>query len=477
MPTNEEFNQIIDDGKKRLEELRQERNQLSKEEAARRQPEFEREVHRILDEVKRELTREDLQRLDTDVPGVVIDGIRHRRKGRSNKEYLSLAGPIKVERTVYVPRGGSGGRSVALVDLSVGMVGGWTPLAAEVASRYLEAVTPRKAAVLLAQHGGMTPSAAHLDRLPKAFNDLWEPRRVELEQIVRDNDEWPEDKQVAAIAFSLDGIMLGMKGAPRSGTSEGPHGHREAYCATVFLLDAEGERVKTLRYGRAPESKKVTLHQWLDAELKAARARYPGRPFYVVADGAEENWRIVGELALSVGVKIVRALDFFHLAEHLSDALKARYGARSGKVKAILKRWTELLKTNPHGPRRVIKELGGMVEGAPNEEARNSLERELAYVRRHHKNKMLRYAWLREQNLPIGSGIQEAACRTLVAERLKLSGMTWAHPGAQGVLTLRSLEQSGRLGPAWEALLDKVLRRPFDIDTSTRRKRPEIRPC
>lgn len=245
----------------------------------------------------------------------------------------------------------------------------------------------------------------------------------------------------------------------------------------MFLLDAQGERLKTVRYGRAPESKKITLHQWLEAELKQARARYPGRPFYVVADGAEENWRIVGELGLSVGVKIVKALDFYHLAEHLSEALKARYGARSSRVKPILSRWAEQLKANPHGPRRVIKELTVMVEEAPNEAARESLKRELAYVTGHHKKKMLRYAWLRDQNLPIGSGIQEAACRVLVAERLKLSGMTWAHPGAQGVLTLRSLEQSGRLPAAWLALRDKVLRRPFDIDTNPRRKLPEIRAC
>ena len=55
-------------------------------------------------------------------------------------------------------------------------------------------------------------------------------------------------------------------------------------------------------------------------------------------------------------------------------------------------------------------------------------------------------------NYPIGSGIVEAACKTLVTERLKRSGMRWRHTGGQAILTLRSLIQSDRFEPAWELM-------------------------
>jgi hypothetical protein len=45
-------------------------------------------------------------------------------------------------------------------------------------------------------------------------------------------------------------------------------------------------------------------------------------------------------------------------------------------------------------------------------------------------------------NYPIGSGVTEAACKTLVTQRMKCAGMRWHINGGQGVLTARSLIQS-----------------------------------
>src|SRR5262249_31702310 len=66
------------------------------------------------------------------------------------------------------------------------------------------------------------------------------------------------------------------------------------------------------------------------------------------------------------------------------------------------------------------------------------------YLRR--RMKYLRYAQYRRQGMPVGSGVTEAACKTVYTQRLKLSGMRWgASPskndamGAQTVLDLRVL--------------------------------------
>ena len=83
---------------------------------------------------------------------------------------------------------------------------------------------------------------------------------------------------------------------------------------------------------------------------------------------------------------------------------------------------------------------------------RQRLKQALGYFRRNRHR--MRYAQAKAQKLPIGSGIVEAACKTLVTQRMKCSGMRWRHEGGQAILTLRSQIQSDRFEQAWELLSD-----------------------
>ena len=63
------------------------------------------------------------------------------------------------------------------------------------------------------------------------------------------------------------------------------------------------------------------------------------------------------------------------------------------------------------------------------------------------------YARNRSLDVPIASGVIEAACKEVVKQRVACSGMKWKRQGLQAVLTLRSLDQStGR----WEQFWGKV---------------------
>jgi hypothetical protein len=66
--------------------------------------------------------------------------------------------------------------------------------------------------------------------------------------------------------------------------------------------------------------------------------------------------------------------------------------------------------------------------------------------------KRMRFAEAAERGLPIGSGVVEAACKTLVAQRMKRSGMRWRDAGGQAILTLRGLIQSNRFDHGWSLL-------------------------
>ena len=64
-----------------------------------------------------------------------------------------------------------------------------------------------------------------------------------------------------------------------------------------------------------------------------------------------------------------------------------------------------------------------------------------------------KYAEYRRVGLPCGSGVTEAACKTVFTQRLKLSGMRWKKAGAQAILNLRVVMLSG----IWDAAYQRVL--------------------
>ena len=64
----------------------------------------------------------------------------------------------------------------------------------------------------------------------------------------------------------------------------------------------------------------------------------------------------------------------------------------------------------------------------------------------------MRYAEMKAQYLPIGTGLTEAACKTLVTQRLKQSGTRRGQEGGQAILNLRGWAQSERFDQAWALL-------------------------
>ena len=63
----------------------------------------------------------------------------------------------------------------------------------------------------------------------------------------------------------------------------------------------------------------------------------------------------------------------------------------------------------------------------------------------------MRYPEFRRLKLFVGSGVIEAACRTVVAQRLKLSGMFWTVRGANAMIALRCCRLSGEFEDYWDS--------------------------
>ena len=69
------------------------------------------------------------------------------------------------------------------------------------------------------------------------------------------------------------------------------------------------------------------------------------------------------------------------------------------------------------------------------------------------RTRWMQYCEYARVNLPLGSGIVEAACKTIYTQRLKLSGMRWSKDGAQVILNLRVVLLSG----VWEEAYRQTL--------------------
>jgi hypothetical protein len=57
----------------------------------------------------------------------------------------------------------------------------------------------------------------------------------------------------------------------------------------------------------------------------------------------------------------------------------------------------------------------------------------------------------RNRGLFVGSGVVEAACKTIIGHRLKQSDMRWTVRGANAIIALQCCELGGRWETLWEA--------------------------
>lgn len=416
---------------------------------------FELAVRGLLMGLGREILAEELARYDVTVPEIVVEDVPYRRALRCRQTYMSACGPVTLERELYRPRGGDG-RAICPLEERVGMIGGfWTPRAAREAASLVAHVTPGEAETLLRELTGMDPSKTSLDHLPKTLSAVWEADRVAFETTLRQGETIPVD--ATTVAISLDGVLAPMRDGERTAKRAraekrpmGPAGYREVGCATLSFYNAEGDRLSTLRWARMPEVKKATLCAQIEAELGSVLASRPDLRLVKIADGAACNWEFLSSLE-PAGEEI---LDFFHAAEHLKTALDAAYGECSLESRAAFEKHRLILKESPRGVDQVLRVLTYLRSRGP---GRKVITRELKYFRK--QRARMCYATYLDQNLPIGSGVVEAACKTLVAQRMKRSGMRWLSAGGQAILTLRSLIQSDRWERAW-SLLSEAFKTP-----------------
>ena len=159
----------------------------------------------------------------------------------------------------------------------------------------------------------------------------------------------------------------------------------------------------------------------------------------VLGDGAPWIWNLA-ELHFPGATKIV---DFYHAAEHLNAIAHLRYSEDEARRNAWFGRMRKRLLRGRVV--EIIAELKGLKVGNKKQEA---LAKAVAYFEKNQER--MRYDRYRKQGLFIGSGVVEAGCKSLIGQRLKLSGMHWTVQGANAIIALRCCLESGGFEDYWE---------------------------
>ncbi|MGD0228484.1 MAG: ISKra4 family transposase [Terriglobia bacterium] len=149
----------------------------------------------------------------------------------------------------------------------------------------------------------------------------------------------------------------------------------------------------------------------------------------VMGDGAEWIWNLVAEHF----PEAIQIVDLYHARQHLWELARRLYPNDEGKQKA----WMKLHQKRLLDRGRIEKLVGALrAIRSRNPEVTEKIRAEADYFERNAER--MRYPKFRRQHLFVGSGVIEAGCKTVVASRLKRSGMFWTVRGANAILALRA---------------------------------------
>ena len=166
----------------------------------------------------------------------------------------------------------------------------------------------------------------------------------------------------------------------------------------------------------------------------------------VIQDGAPELWSAI-QTALRHEPAVdgwTEVLDWYHLDERLTKCLDLSVEASHREAQRAC--WRSTLLVKKHGASRVLRALRDKAhEVGPDEEAQLGIH--IRYID-HNKDRM-NYADYRTRGIPIGSGVTEGACKSVVNVRAKRSGQRWSQRGLTAALHLRALHESDRFDAFW----------------------------
>ena len=296
---------------------------------------------------------------------------------------------------------------------------------------------------------GLEVTAKSVERTAEALGaDIAQGEQREIGKALRLDFPVLAGEPIPILYVQMDGTgipVVKKETVGRPGKIAGQPAHtREVKLGCVFTQtswDGEGYPI------RAPDSTTYTGAIETAEEFGQRLYREAGQRGWsrallrvVMGDGAEWIWNLAA-LHFPGATEIV---DLYHARQHLWDLARRLFpndeGKRKGWMKAHQKRLLDKGK---------IEKLVGALRAIPstNSEVAEQLRTEADYFERNAER--MRYPKFPRQHLFVGSGVIEAGCKTVVASRLKRSGMFWTVRGANAILALRCAHLNGQFEDYW----------------------------
>ena len=375
----------------------------------------------------------------------------HSDKRRS---YLSIFGLIDFARPYFYARavGSADSLSASPLDAELGLpLDRYSDLVREMSESLAVEVPYAKTASFFERFFGLSLSS-------RVLSEMIERDACDVAAFYQGKPAPPVGEEGALLILQADG-----KGVPLVRNEQGVLQKKEAivtglYTSTRRVRSAEA--VVASFYGKDKET----------AACAEDRARSSGRPrhkqLWATLAGKDaaldrlqnrvaprQGRHIKAQVALCDGDSALQAriearfpdfelvLDFVHVSGYLWKAAEVLFEAQEQRQGWVEQQALELLG----GASEAVIEQVESQAAQRGSWRREKLRQVAAYFRRNqarmHYDRYLARGW------PIASGVIEGACRHLVKDRCEGTGMRWTKPGAEALLSLRSVYVNGD----WEA--------------------------
>jgi hypothetical protein len=262
------------------------------------------------------------------------------------------------------------------------------------------------------------------------------PGRAERRAVFDHPPPAPPAAAPATLVISMDGAL-----------ERTDDGWREVKLGAVFDLVRRGPAA-ALAAGAATYTATLATAQTFGRQLLAVAHRRGvawARQVVVLGDGAKWIWK----LAARRFPRAVQIVDWFHAREHLWALAQLLYGEGTAAAWTWLETLAgELWTAHTPDDLAVIASAAEAAWATPRQDLpdgtprrtrarQRAVAKALAYFAANASR--LRYGAFRAQALPVGSGVVEGGCQSVLHVRLKRPGACWSAAGAEAMVRARAL--------------------------------------
>ena len=374
-------------------------------------------------------------------------GEQARYAGKRAKKLVTMLGTIVVERAYYHCRRCGSGFAPRDQELDVEATQ-YSPGVRRMTALVGSETSFDRGRVLLDELAAVELTAKAVEREAEAIGaDIAAREQAEIARAVQLELAEICMEEIPILYVEMDGTGVPTTAAEtrgRKGKGGGPARTREVKLGCVFTQSSRDERGRPLRdedsttYTGAIENAAAFGRRiWSEAWRRGwSRARKK----VILGDGAAWIWNLAHEYFPGA----IEIVDLYHAREHLWALASKLFPADEKRRRGWARRMRKKLDAGR------IEQLVTTLREIETDDVELAHQVALEALHFERNAERMRYHDFRRTGLFVGSGVIEAGCRTVIASRLKRSGMFWSVRGANAITALRCSRLSNRFNDYWE---------------------------